>query len=222
MKKDRSMLEAVIWDFGGVFTTSPFENFRRFEAERGLPQDFLRTVISENHDHNAWARFERSDIDLDGFDRAFAEETAARGHEVRGRDLVPHIMGEIRPEVVAALRTIKGRQKVGLITNNMMTSDEGGFALALPPEKAAKFDEILGLFDHVIESAKAGVRKPEPRIYEMMCEALGVNPDKCAFIDDLGINCKPAAALGMTAIKFRSSDQALGELEAALGYSLRG
>lgn len=214
------MIEAVIWDFGGVFSTSPFENFRRFEEERGLPQDFLRGVIAENHLTNAWARFERSDIDLAGFDVEFAEESRAKGHEVRGADLVPHIMGDIRPEMVEALSRMKGRNKTGLITNNMSTGDEGGFALALPPEKAAVIDRVLAMFDHVIESAKAGVRKPEPKIYEMMCEAIGVEPGACVFVDDLGVNCKAAAGLGMKAIKFKSPDQALGELEALLGYSL--
>ena len=79
--------------------------------------------------------------------------------------------------------------------------------------------QILPLFDHVIESSKAGVRKPDPAIYLMMCEALGVKPETCVYLDDLGINCKPAAALGMRAIKVVDVDQTLAELSAATGLS---
>lgn len=202
-------IEAVIWDFGGVLTASPFEAFNRYEARNGLPRDFIRTVNAAAPDVNAWARFERAEIDTAGFDRAFLAESAALGHPVRGADILPLLSGEVRPAMALALRRCKQRFKVGCITNNVVSSGEA----------ASRVADIMALFDVVIESSKAGVRKPDPRIYRMMCEALGVAPHACVYLDDLGINCKPAAALGMTAIKFVSEDQVLADLDHATGLT---
>ncbi len=112
------MIEAVIWDFGGVLTTSPFEAFARFEAERGLPADIIRSTNAANHRENAWAKFERAEVDLDTFDRLFAEESLALGAEVRGRDVLPLLSGDLRPEMIEALRRVKTCFKTGCITNN--------------------------------------------------------------------------------------------------------
>jgi putative hydrolase of the HAD superfamily len=209
-------LEAVIWDFGGVFTSSPFEAFAHYESEHGLPQGFLRRVNATAPDTNAWALFERAEIDADGFDERFRAESAALGHPVPGRQVLPLLAGELRPRMVEALRACKARFRVGCITNNMATPlapDAGARSIA------SAMATVLPLFDAVIESSKAGVRKPDPRIYQMMCELLGVAPEACVYLDDLGINCKPAAALGMRAIKVVNVDQALGELSAATGMS---
>ncbi|WP_312166372.1 HAD-IA family hydrolase [Phenylobacterium sp.] len=208
-------IEAVIWDFGGVFTTSPFEAFARYETEKGLPRDLIRKVNSTNPDTNAWALFERNEIDAAGFDALFLAESTALGHPVPGREVLPLISGAVRPRMVAALKACKARFKVGCITNNMVSHHSPG---ADEPQRAAgAMGQILPLFDHVIESSKAGVRKPDPKIYLMMCEALGVTPEACVYLDDLGINCKPAAALGMRAIKVVDVDQTLAELSAATG-----
>ena len=211
------MIEAVIWDFGGVFTASPFEAFAAYERERGLPESFIRRVNSTNHLENAWARFERAEIDLDGFDAAFAEETQALGHRVPGKDIIPLLRGAVRPEMVEALRRIKQRHKTGCITNNVPSTQSG---ISDPSGFYAR--EIMELFDHVIESSKAGIRKPNPRIYEMMCEALEVMPERCVYLDDLGGNLKPARAMGMTTIKVETGPQAIGELEQVLGMELAG
>ncbi len=210
-------IEAVIWDFGGVFTTSPFEAFNRFERGRGLPTDFIRRVNATNPDANAWALFERAETDAAGFDARFLEESTALGHPVRGAEVLPLLSGDVRPAVVAALKTCKAHYKVGCITNNMLQGH--GTGMQVTREGAARAAEILGLFDAVIESAKAGVRKPDPRIYLMMCERLGVDPAACVYLDDLGINCKPAAALGMTAIKVVSEAQALADLSRITGLA---
>jgi putative hydrolase of the HAD superfamily len=203
-------VHAVIWDFGGVISSSPFDAFARFEAARGLPRDFLRTVNATNPHENAWARLERSELDLAGFDAAFADESRALGHEVRGAEVLPLLAGEIRPEMVEALRRIGARMKTGCITNNFTAMD-------VSPMGGLYKAEIMALFHHVIESAKAGMRKPDPRIYRMMTDALGVDPARCVYLDDLGINLKPAAAMGMTTIKVVSAGQALAELSAVLG-----
>ena len=210
-------IEAVIWDFGGVFTTSPFEAFRRFEAQRGLPQDFIRRVNAADPDANAWALFERSEIDAAAFDTMFLEESTRLGHPLRGAEVLPLLSGDIRPRVVAALKACKTRFKVGCITNNVVTGH--GTGMSGSAEKARAMAEIFKQFEVVIESSVAGVRKPDPRIYLMMCEALNVRPEACVYLDDLGINCKPAAALGMTAIKVSTEDQALEDLAAATGLA---
>jgi putative hydrolase of the HAD superfamily len=209
------VIEAVIWDFGGVFTTSPFEAFNRFEARQGLPRDHIRRVNATNPDANAWALFERAEIDAAGFDARFFEESRALGHAVRGADVLPLLSGEVRPRMVEALIACKRRFKVGCITNNMAQGHGPGMSAA--PEGASRTAEIMAHFDVVIESSKAGVRKPDPRIYLAMCEALAVEAPACVYLDDLGVNCKPAALLGMKAIKVTGEDQALADLAAATG-----
>lgn len=209
------MYQAVIWDFGGVFTSSPFEAFTRYERERGLPEDLIRRINSTNPLENAWARFERSELDLEGFDRAFAEEARALGHDVPGRDIIPLLAGDFRPEMIAALKRIKRDYRTGCITNNVPANATGS-----QEGRALYAREIMELFDHVIESSRIGIRKPNPRIYEMMCEALSVDPAACIYLDDLGMNLKPAKAMGMTTIKVSSGAQAIAELEGALGVKL--
>lgn len=215
-------VEAVIWDFGGVMTTSPFEAFNRYEAEKGLPKDFIRRVNSTNPDNNAWALFERAEISPAQFDGAFAKDSLALGHEVRGGDVLPLLGGDVRPRMVAALEQCRANFRVGCITNNMRPS-EGGVMTDLIPASAQKRRErmayIMGLFHEVIESSKIGIRKPDPRIYTMMCETLGVSPSASVFLDDLGINLKPARAMGMVTIKVENEDQALKELSAATGLT---
>ena len=210
------MLEAVIWDFGGVLTSSPFEAFARFETERGLPADIIRRTNAANHLENAWAKFERSEVDIETFDRLFAAESLALGAEVRGKDALPLLAGDLRPEMVEALRRIKSQFKTGCITNNLPAN-----AIGSASGRTLYIAEVMVLFDHVIESAKIGLRKPDPKIYRMMVEALAVDPRRCIYLDDLGVNLTPARDMGMTTIKVRDAKQALTELEAATGLSLR-
>jgi len=211
------MIEAVIWDFGGVITTSPFEAFARFEAERGLPVDIIRRTNAANHLDNAWAKFERAEIDLATFDELFAAESRALGAEVRGADVLPLLSGDLRPEMIEALRRVKAHSKTGCITNNLPANSIGSRS-----GRSLYVAEVMVLFDHVIESAKIGLRKPDPRIYRMMVEALDVDPARCVYLDDLGVNLKPAREMGMTTIKVVNAAQALAELEAATGLVLRG
>ncbi len=210
-------VEAVIWDFGGVFTSSPFEAFNRLEAERGLPKDLVRRINATNPDTNAWALFERNEIDAKGFDALFLEESTALGHPLRGADVLPRLSGELRPRMVAALRACKAHFKVGCITNNVVSTHSPGQDAA--QRGAGAMAQVMPLFDAIIESSKAGVRKPDPRIYQMMCEQLAVEPVNCIYLDDLGINCKPAAGLGMKAIKVVGVDQTLAELAVLTGLS---
>lgn len=211
-------IKAVLWDFGGVIMTSPFDAFRRYEDERALPRDFLRRVNSTNPHGNAWARFERGEVDAAAFGELFLAESTALGHAVHGREVLALISGEVRPRMVAALKTVKTRYRIACLTNNMPHGH--GPAMTGSPEHAKQVADVIALFELVVESSKAGVRKPEPAFYERACSLLGIRPTEAVFLDDLGINLKPAAAMGMQTIKVTDPDQALRDLGAIIGMEL--
>lgn len=211
--------KAVLWDFGGVITTSPFDAFNRYEASRGLPHNLIRGINTRDPDSNAWARLERDEIDAAGFDTLFAAEAAALGFDLRGAEVLTLLSGDIRPRMVAALDACRAAgYALGCITNNARVGHGAG--MAGNEAQSTAITEILARFDAVIESSKAGLRKPDPRIYQLMCETIGIAPEHCVYLDDLGINCKPAAALGMTAIKVSGEAQALDDLGRVLGLAL--
>ena len=207
----RNIFEAVLWDLGGVILSGPFDAFADYERTQGLPSGFLRSVNALDADRNAWARLERNELTADGFDEAFAAESRALGHEVPGRDLLALLAGEVRPEMVNALDTLKAAgYSLGCLTNNVA-------GLTIGP---AAIPDVITRFDVIVESAKVGVRKPERRFYEIACELLDVVPAACVYLDDLGINLKPARAMGMTTIKVGDPAEALAQLGALLGLQL--
>jgi putative hydrolase of the HAD superfamily len=208
----------VLWDFGGVFTESPFKAFAAFERSRGLPDNFLRRVNSQNPDANAWARFERGEIALTEFGDAFEAESRSLGHAVRGEEVVALLYGDVRPRMVEALRRCKSQFLNACLTNNVKTGR--GHGLPTGDAKARQVTDIMALFDHVIESSLVGARKPEPRFYQMALVRLEIEPQQAVYLDDLGINLKPARAMGMHTIKVDSEPQALAELEQATGLRL--
>ncbi|QGG94801.1 HAD-IA family hydrolase [Actinomarinicola tropica] len=214
------MIRAALFDFGGVILSSPFEAFDRYERENGLPEGLIRTLNATNPDDNAWAKLERSQVDLGQFAELFEAEARAVGYEVDGRAVLGLLGGTVRPEMVEALRRCKERLLTGLLTNNFV-SGAARDAAEDPTGRTAQIAEIMGMFDAIVESSKVGVRKPDPRFYEMACEMLGIEPSEAVFLDDLGINLKPARALGMTTIKVVDPDAAIRELEAAVGFPLR-
>lgn len=219
MDGKRKGLKAVIWDFGGVLTASPFEAFNRYEAQHGLPKDFIRSINAANPDGNAWAQFESAKVTLDEFDRLFEAESRAQGFPVGGRRVIELLSGALRPRMVEALRRCKERFKVACITNNVKSG--GGPAMASSAAKRRRTKAVMALFDLVVESSVEGVRKPNPAIYELACQRLGVAPSACVFLDDLGVNLKPARALGMATIKVVTESQALQELADATGLELQ-
>ena len=207
---DRGVIRAVMFDFGGVISSSPFEAFARFERENGLPSEFIRTVNATNPNDNAWARLERSEVDLDAFGALWSAEARALGHDVDGRLVLQMLAGEIRHRMVAAIRACRTRYKTACLTNNFLSAEA---------EVSEAVASVYTLFDAVLESRVLGVRKPDPRFYELACEAVGVRPDESVFLDDLGVNLKPARALGMHTIKVTDPDEALAELERVTGLS---
>jgi putative hydrolase of the HAD superfamily len=209
------VVAAVLWDLGGVILESPFDGFARYETEHSLPAGFIRTLNATNPDDNAWARFERGHVGVAEFATLFEAEAAAAGGRIDAAGVLALLSGRPRPEMVEALRRCAARLRTGAVTNNFV-----GFAR---PDAAPRPDlvEILALFDVVIESSKVGLRKPDPRIYELACDELGVIPTETVFLDDLGVNLKSALALGMTTIKVVDPGSALAELEAVVGFPLR-
>jgi len=207
------MIEAVLFDFGGVILTSPFEAFSKYEAEIGVPDGLLRGLNATNPDANAWARLERSEVSIDEFCALYEEEAAAAGHTIDARRVLEALAGELRPEMVEALRRCSAQLKTACLTNNFVTTP--GHV-----DREPQMAEVMALFHVVVESSKVGVRKPDPRFYEMACELLDVKPEACVFLDDLGINLKPARAMGMTTIKVLGPQQALADLEAVVGFPL--
>ncbi len=216
-------IRAVLFDFGGVVLTSPFDAFAEYEQAEGFPVGLIRDINSTNPDDNAWARFERSDVDADGFVELFEAEARDRGHAASGRKVLQLISGDVRPEMVEAIRRVKAAGFVtACLTNNFRPKGSlGSVNRTDNTSRDAQVAEVMAMFDHVVESSVIGVRKPEKEFYLKALELVQVEPDQAVFLDDLGINLKPAKAMGMTTIKVLNADQALSDLESVIGLDLR-
>ncbi len=247
------VIRAALFDFGGVIVDGPFEAFAAYERAHGLPEGLIRQINATDPDTNAWARLERSEVDVAGFAAQFEAEAAALGHVVDGRDVLGLLsgsvtgdgtatMGRLRPAMVEAVRRCSQRLVTGLLTNNFIpvdgpglgdlgartdgahasgtTGSAGAGGPAGPAGAGGAFGEVLALFDGVIESSRVGVRKPDPRFYEIACAMLEIEPAEAVFLDDLGINLKPARAMGMLTIKVGDPATALAELEQVVGFAL--
>ena len=209
-----SDIEAVLFDFGGVLIDGPFEAFERYEQQHGLSPGFIRGLNASNHHDNAWARFERSEISFDAFCDAFETEAQQAGGCLDARELLGSLSGSLRPAMVEALRRCTERFKTALLTNNFVVAETGAASTR------ADYAEVLGLFDVVIESSVAGIRKPDLGFYRLACEKLSIEAEQAVFLDDLGVNLKPARELGMVTIKVQDLASALAQLEDVLGISL--
>jgi putative hydrolase of the HAD superfamily len=207
------MIRAALFDFGGVILTSPFEAFARYEREHGLPDGFIRRVNATNPDTNAWARLERNHLALDEFVVAWESEARSLGYEVDGQVVLGLLRGEFRADMVLAVERCAERLKTGLLTNNFLTGAAAG-------EPESPMAAVLDLFDVIVESSRVGVRKPDLRFYEIACDLLDIDPTEAVFLDDLGVNLKPAREMGMVTIKVGDTRQAIRELEAVVGFPL--
>ena len=208
-------IRAVIFDLGGVVMPSPLDVFRAYEARHGLPHRFISDVVVAGGDHGAWSRFERGELDPDGFATAFEAECAHAGGQVSVLDLLAEISAgpEPHPEMLEALRRIHAHGLLtAALTNNWATADGD--------RSGTRLAGLCSYFDVVVESAVEGLRKPDPRIYQLTCARLDVEPDDTVFLDDLGVNLKSARALGMTTIKVTHIQGALDELASILGFAL--
>ncbi len=208
-----AVIRAVLFDFGGVILSSPFDAFADYERRAGLPADFIRSVNSTAPDTNAWARLERNEISIEEFVGVFESEALALGHRVDGLEVLACLRGELRPRMVEAVRRCHDRGLTALLTNNIVSGSPHW-------SSGGSFADLLEHFDVVVESSVVGVRKPERRFYEIALEELGVAAADAVFLDDLGVNLKPARAMGMRTIKVQDPDVAIAQLEEILGVSL--
>ena len=218
MTRQNTAIRAVLFDFGGVITTSPFDAFHRFEEQRGLPVGFLQGINRSDPDNNAWARFERGELSSGTFDEMFALESRSAGHEVRGLEVVALVYGNIRPRMIKAVQRCRGQFITACLTNNFRRRGEN--TTSLDTTRAREWESALALFDEVIESSKVGVRKPEKAFFELACDKLSIEPAEAVFLDDLGANLKPARSMGMHTIKVTDPDTALAELSQVLGIDV--
>lgn len=207
--------DAVLFDFGGVITTSPFDAFSRYESEHQLPDGFIRSINTINPDTNAWAQFESNRIDSEAFNAAFLAESEQAGHPVPGKDIIALLSGDVRPRMVDVLKTCRQYYQIACLTNNVKNGKGPG--MSRDAEKTEVIGGLMMLFDVVVESSKEGIRKPQSEFYLRACAKLSVSPERCVFLDDLGINLKPARALGMTTIKVLNERQAIEDLSTTLG-----
>ena len=206
-------IKAVIFDLGGVILDSPMEIFAEFEKLNGLPENFLNRTIVESGRDGAWARLERGELTLTEFFDAFDEEIRQAGADISSRQLMAAVndFANVRPEMLKAVRRLrKSGYLVAALTNNWLL-DDGGTSTGL--------DVLKVEFDVFIESSRAGVAKPDPKIYEMALRELGVRAESAVFLDDIGRNLKPAKQMGVTTIKVTSASDALSELDRVLAVS---
>lgn len=214
-------IDAVMFDFGGVIVDSPFDAFARYERAHGLPDGFIRRLNATDPHDNAWARFERSEIAFGEFCEAFEQQALGAGGRVDTRELFATLSSSVRTEMVEAVRRCAEHFKTALLTNNFVAAELGDAEDTGPRGERPGHPEVLALFDVVVESSKTGIRKPDPRFYLLACETLDVEPQRAVFLDDLGVNLKPARELGMVTIKVDGVERALVELESVVGIPLR-
>ena len=205
------MIEAVLFDFGGVILSSPFEAFAAYEKEIGLPANTIRKINATDPDSNAWAQFERREVSTEEFVLLFEEEALALGYELDAQRILEGLHGSLRPSMVEALSKCSSKFKTAMLTNNITPMGE--------QDLDEDVQKVVEIFDLLIESSIEGCRKPEEKFYEVACERLDVKPENCVFLDDLGINLKPARAMGMTTIKVIDPEDAIKELYEILGIT---
>jgi epoxide hydrolase-like predicted phosphatase len=207
------MTRAVVCDFGGVLTTPLIESFLHYQEQSGIPfQDVVAAMgrITERTGKNPLHELEKGAITEDEFLSSIEEEMGG-GVSLRELHLVyfDHLQPNDRMiEFVRSLRVQRGLRSA-LLTNNVREWE---------PKWRSMLPEIDEIFEVIVDSAFVGLRKPDPAIYHLTVERLGdgVTASDCVFIDDIDVNCEAARSLGMAAVQFHSTDQAIAEVEALL------
>ncbi|HJN45454.1 MAG: haloacid dehalogenase [Acidobacteria bacterium] len=203
---------AVIFDLGGVVCESPLPAIAAYETETGLSARFIAGLVIAGGDHGPWSRLERGELDAAAFSIAFSTEARAGGQELDVTALLGRIAEAalVRQTMLRALRRLRAAGlRVAALTNSWSM-----------PIHDARVDALRPEFDCFVESHRVGMRKPERRIYELVCRTLTVQPAAAIFLDDLGGNLKPARAMGMTTIKVGEPALAIAELERLTGVPL--
>ena len=198
----------LLVDFGGVLTTNVFQSFKSFCRREGLPEDTIKETFRERGEGLALLRqLERGEIESDEFERRFAPVIGVEHSD----NLVGRLFQDMGPDE-AMLDAVRAARRSGVRTG--LISNSWGAGLQYDP---GLLDE---LFDEVVISGDVGMHKPEPQIFELAAEKIGVVPADCVFVDDLRENCQGAEAVGMTAILHRGAEGTVPRLEELLGVSL--
>jgi epoxide hydrolase-like predicted phosphatase len=201
-------VNGLLVDFGGVLTTDVFDSFRAFCEAEGLPADTVKRAFRENPAALVELRaLERGDLTVEEFEPRFAPHLGIA--ETDG--LVERLFAGVRPDepmIEAVRRAHRGGIRTGLISNSW-------------GDTTYEIADWRGVFDEIVISGEVGLHKPDPAIFELTCERLGVEPSDCVFVDDLRENCEAAETLSITAILHRGADSTLPELERLLGIELR-
>ncbi len=205
-------IQGVLFDLGGVVMDSPLHAIARYERDHGLAPNSINHTVVAAGEQGAWSRLERGELTVETFGAPFEADCRARGLAVSAARMMTYVEAATvpRPAMLEAIRRLReGRFRIGALTNNWLK--EG---------RRVASDDLRAHFDVVVESAVVGIRKPDPRIYEVACRELGVPPPRTVFLDDIGRNLKPARALGMTTIKVDDPIDALRDLGTLLGVEL--
>lgn len=206
---------AVIFDLGGVVFPSPFEAFDAYDHGNDLKKGTMRALIRRSSESGAWAALERGELSMDEFIVALEAEAIATGLQLDARRLMGLIGSSLgpRPEMAHAIKQIRANGlRTAALTNNWTDEKQRSSPSGL---------RETGLFDVIVESAIEGLRKPDPRIYALALARLDVLASEAVFLDDLGMNLKPARDMGIRTIKVVDPDIAIAELETVLGLALR-
>jgi len=204
--------KAIIFDLGGVVLSSPLAVMAQVQAEQGEAMSTVVSILSNYADDGPWAQLERGEVEADEFCTLLDAQTAAKGVSFSARRLLDAIATHlhIRPEMVAAIRHLRAHGfQVAALTNNWNAGD--GFA--------ERVSQLAPEFDVFVESYRVHMRKPEPRIYRHVLKELNVAPESAVFLDDFGVNLKPAREMGMATIRVGDPTKALQELEALCGLT---
>ena len=206
------MIRAVISDFGGVLTSPLIESFLAYQRETGIALEDMaaamgRLMEADGGRHPLF-ELEKGNISEDDFTRRLSAELGREVHTMRDT-----YFAHLHPNepMISYLRGLRSDGlRLGLLTNNVREWE---------PLWRAKLPDVDELFEVIVDSAFVGMRKPDPEIYVLTLERMGggLRFDECVFLDDIEVNCEAARDLGMTAVRFHDTDQAIAEIEAALG-----
>ncbi len=211
-------ITAVLFDLGGVVLGSPLHAIRAYERELGLSHNAINLVAANTAPNGAWSRLERGEIELEAFYPAFEADCLKAGIDMDAREMMARmsVASSPRPVMLDAIARLRERgYRVGALTNNWSHTEDSA-----RPGQSDGTRALSSHFHVFIESSVEGLRKPDPRIYELACERLDRPAEQVAFLDDIGPNLKPARAMGMTKINVDTPEPALAELSGHLGFDL--
>jgi len=206
-------IKTIIFDFGGVITNSPIEGFKLLEEKHGYDNGIITNINMNNPDNNAWAKSERGEIDINTFLEEFEKEALAIGQKINAKEILQQLYGSLRENMINKIKLLSVSKKYKLIC---LTNVLKGVDIFTPEERVKSVNRIMSYFDIIYESYKLNMRKPETRIYQYILNEINIKPEETVFLDDLGMNLKPALQLGINTIKVVDPNDAINELDKIL------